>query len=208
MELANQIKLETSGFDRILGQEDTNLQDALETLNKHAHGGGFLHRKAGYYHGPVISGALSTLAVLANTIYYVPFVVEDPLILSEIGIYVTSAVGLSNARLGIYTSDNGTPATLLLDAGVVSTAALNIRVIVITQALQLNQLYWLAALFSHTPTVKAVPADSVIHHMGYGANIAGRVQGYIESRAYGSGFPATSTPSANINPEPMIVVRW
>ena len=97
---------------------------------------------------------LGTLALVADTLYAVPFVVYRDLTVDRIGVTVTGFDAGTNIRLGIY--EDGTniyPGALVLDAGVVSSASNALVVITISQALT-KGLYHLALVSDGTPTIR------------------------------------------------------
>ncbi len=125
----------------------------------------------GYYpgriYGAAIAGGTSSMSVALNTLYAVPFLCEERRTFDRIGIRVAGTAA-GNARLGIYNSGaDGLPSSLLLDSGQLATSTINTDVTAtISQELQAQTLYWLAAVFSSTPTVGA---DNVYEAAGLGA---------------------------------------
>lgn len=108
-----------------------------------------------YYGGEISqTGTTTTFVVAANLLYAVPFFVGKKVTWTRIGIDVTASAG-TNARLGIYKADGtgGTPSTLVVDAGTVSTASTGIKEATISQALEVG-MYWVTAVFDNTPTVR------------------------------------------------------
>jgi hypothetical protein len=115
-----------------------------------------------YYCPKGFSIGASTAAMVANTLYLVPY--DEDILSSGLGLNVT-ATAAGNCRLGLYSSDrNGKEFELIEDLGeksVASTgtqdwawAATNKR---------LGGPVWLAALFSATPTVSVFTANVDLH---------------------------------------------
>lgn len=110
-------------------------------------------RKSGYY--CMSDGmTLGSQAGTDNRCYFTPFRVLDPITVDRIGVGTVTTAGAAGsiARLGIY-RDSGsyTPGELLLDAGTVATDAAvpAFLEITISQALEGDSLYWLAAANQH-----------------------------------------------------------
>lgn len=119
-----------------------------------AHGrGNGGYAAARYYTGEAMnaSNGATTGAVAANTLYVMPFLVQQKRTWTKIGINVTVLAG-TNARLGIYNFANGVPTTLVLDAGTISTATTGQKEATISQILEVGA-YALVVVFDNTPTV-------------------------------------------------------
>lgn len=115
---------------------------------------------------PLSSGALTTLAVSANTLYACPiFVAQASVTLSAIGIEVTSFAA-GNVRLGIYYDSAGAPGALLQDSGAVGTGTPNAFKSVATSQALTSGWWWLAAVFDATPTVRAITTAQSLHLLG------------------------------------------
>lgn len=114
-----------------------------------------------YYCANLASGvALSTLALVANRGYAVPFVAPARGgTIDEIEVYVTTGVAATNVRFGIYSNLGATdlyPGTLVLDCGAfTSTASSTKRTASISQALTPGALYWLVVVSDGAPTIRA-----------------------------------------------------
>ena len=149
------------------------LQQAIETLGIRG-GGTFV---AGQTYGPASTfpGAWSTsVAMTAGRLYAVPFFTgPNGFTATNLSIEVTT-LAAANARLGIYAADTDPPffpASLLLDAGEVSTGTTGIKTIDITDALytgtEPSRLIWLASVFQGTPNVRVI--QQISHIVGVGA---------------------------------------
>jgi hypothetical protein len=107
----------------------------------------------------------TTLALVANRFYAVPFIAPDRGgTLDLLEVYVTTGVASTNIRLGIYgnTSEAGLyPGSLVLDAGASSSATSSTKIsLSISQALTPGALYWLVCLSDGAPTIRAGSANA------------------------------------------------
>jgi len=140
-----------------------------------------------------------TLALVANTLYAIPFVCPKAITLDRIGINVTTLkAGLS--RLGIYADAGGVrtcyPGTLLLDAGTVDTSTAGVKSITIDRALTSNTLYWLVIVPNVAPTITGIAAVSGINMLGRTTTLLLQHCGLSVAFTYGtlpSTFPTTTT---------------
>lgn len=115
----------------------------------------------GQYYGPTIGGfsATPTTLALANTdLVFMPFVPDVTRTFPAISVYNTSAAESGNkARLGVYSSTNGQPSALLVDAGEITlTGAAAIRDLTATIALSVGRLYFTCIHTNAAFTVRAL----------------------------------------------------
>jgi hypothetical protein len=140
-----------------------------------------------------------TLALVANTLYAIPFVCPKAITLDRIGINVTTLkAGLS--RLGIYADAGGVrtcyPGTLLLDAGTVDTTTAGVKSITINQALTSNTLYWLVIVPNVAPTITGIASASTINMLGRNTALTLQHCGLSVAFTYAplpATFPTTTT---------------
>lgn len=118
-----------------------------------------------YYNTSIASGSLATLAVASGTLYAAPIYISEQVTLSLIGIEVTSFAA-GNVRLGIYYDSAGAPGALLQDSGEVGTGTPNAFKSVVTSQVVPVGLWWLAAVFDATPTVRALTTANSLHVLG------------------------------------------
>jgi hypothetical protein len=162
-----------------------------------------------WYSSPSTGTALTATAIVANTLYAMPFVVPKSITLDRISIRVTS-LSSGNARLGIY-ADGGNiyPGSLVLDAGIVSTGSTGVKTITISQALTPG-MYWLVLVGSSTPTIRCFAIAGMIPMLGLD-NGMGTAPGLYYSVAFSyAALPASYPGSATIGtatPIPAIYVR-
>ena len=112
--------------------------------------------RTGNYYGPVgMVGGAATLAITANNLYAVPFLVQRTTTWDRIALQVTTGgIATTTARLGIY--NDGTnlyPGTLVVDAGTVAVDSTGVKAATISQQLQPG-LYWLAFVSDGAPVIR------------------------------------------------------
>lgn len=114
----------------------------------------------GRYYGPAnLISSPSGPTVTANRLYAVPFRAGAAVTWNRIGINVTAQAG-TLARLGIYQNSAGVPGALVADLGTVATDTTGAKELTISQSLNADIFYWLAAIFDGTPTVNGISAAS------------------------------------------------
>lgn len=97
---------------------------------------------SGSYYRSDIPAASATANL--NTLYLLPFYVGKTTTFDRIACYVTTFSTGGDNRLGIYKDTNGTPSTLILDAGTVAVTAVGLYEITVSLTLTPGW-YWLAA---------------------------------------------------------------
>ncbi len=144
---------------RKLGREPIAIGYATGGLFAHQHVSGLSGISTYQVAGMANATALSTLTVLNNFLYALPFVAPayggtiDQLALNV----TTSSAG--NVRLGIYDNTsplNLCPLSLVVDGGAVSTSSTGVKTFTVDVDLSPGRLYWLACVFDATPTVRAL----------------------------------------------------
>lgn len=112
---------------------------------------------SGLYYAPA-RNLTGGSAVAANILYAVPCFIHEAITIQALTLRTTAFVAASNAKLGIYANSGGRPGSLVVQtASPVATSA-NATV---AGALTSNTLlqpgwYWLASLFSHTPSTLCI----------------------------------------------------
>lgn len=127
---------------------------------------GDLPHASGRFYDSRIQSAFTTVALSANTLYGVPFYVPNTTTYTAIVVEVTTLAGGKSVRLGIYNDSNGTPGTLVLDAGTVSAATTGGKTITISQQLTTGW-YWLAAVSDGTPSLRALSQSNALPSLGF-----------------------------------------
>lgn len=149
----------------------------------------------GLYHDS--DGGSNTQVPAANTIYFAPFRPRRTTTFDRIGISVSSLAAGGSAQIGVYNRHGTTfePDTLLLDAGVVSTASTGDKPLTVSLVLVGDVLYWLAVLHNAAPAVRRPPNTSLPSQLGGGLD-AGLNPSSSYSQAFTFGaLPATATPA-------------
>ena len=115
----------------------------------------------GYGSGGAIDAAASIAATSVagsqgcggslNTVVYVPFYIHEPVTLTNLSIITTNSGSNDKVRLGVYSSSNNAPSTLIVAAPEIvitdSLAASTTRTAIISQLLDTG-LYWAAIVAS------------------------------------------------------------
>lgn len=152
------------------------------------------------YSSPSNGTSLSTAAIVANTLYAMPFISEKRFIVSLLKMSVTVASAGSIIRSGIY-SDNGNcyPNFKLNDLGQASGAS--VAVIQFSNSLPVSyaeNLFWLVCISSAAITVKGFLVAGLIPLLGTDSNI-GNAPGFGYSINAGvSTLPASFPTGAAI----------
>ena len=121
-----------------------------------------------YYFAAPLFTATSTIALTANRIYILPFVLSVDRIITTIGITVSTAASGSTIQVGVYSDGGGKPSSLLyctsdLDSGTTGFKTYTNQ----SWSLNAGATYWLAIQSSGTPTVGAVtPVSNLIYCSG------------------------------------------
>lgn len=163
--------------------------------------------RVGDYLFPMPIQTYTSFAIIAATLYTIPFLVARDVTLDRLRINITVAgAGGTLARLGIY-ADDGTirPGNLVLDAGTVAVDAVAEVEIAIAQALTPG-LYWLALLSDGIPTLGAFSiAWSPFQRIGSNYNMGGR---YTVAQAFGALPDPAPAPTAGNQTGISILVRY
>lgn len=142
---------------------------------------------------------MSTAAMVANTIYFIPFNIYKSTTFTKIGASVTTFAAATNIRLGIYNCDNtfGFPGTLVLDAGTIDSSSNGDKTISISQVLY--DKFWICLISNGTPTIRTsqssvVPFSEInafwgLNSFGSTANCAAATVSGVP--AYYTALPAT-----------------
>lgn len=130
---------------------------------------------------------MATLVVTSGLLYACPIYIASPVTLTSIGVEVT-AFAAGNVDLGLYVDSAGTPGALKFDAGAVSTGTSNtFKSISISQLIADAGWYWLAGVFSATPTVRALTTANSLHMLGFTSGTDTTIHtGVTVSQSYGA----------------------
>ena len=166
-------------------------------------------RSGGFSSTQIATGAVTTLAVTADILYACPlFVAQASVTLSAIGIEVTT-FATGNVRLGIYYDSAGAPVTLLQDSGAVSTGTANGFKSVATSQVLTSGWWWLACVFSATPTVRVITTANSLHLLGATSGTDTAIHsGVSVAQAYGSlPDPFTAESALHTGNFPRIMIQ-
>lgn len=120
------------------------------------------------YSSSISAAAVTTGAVVANTLYAIPVFTPLAVTVSLMGLEVTTFAA-GNAHLGIYNDSAGVPGSLLLDAGTINTGVSNgfKSIGSLSTILAAATWYWLAAVFNATPSVRVINTGNSLHLLGF-----------------------------------------
>ena len=161
------------------------------------------YRKAGRWYTNSLnawaSGGSSTNS--ANLIRYYPFIIDQDITISRIGVNAATAGGAGTTiRLGIYTNNSSTctPQTRLVDSGTILVDVTGSRTMTGLSVSLTKGLYWFA-YFSNatTGTLTACTPSSVIDVKGLTSIGISPTLGLTESLTYGA-LPTTASAAAEI----------
>jgi len=140
---------------------------------------------------------ISQTAMVANTIYAVPFLVARPITVDRIAISVQGPDAGKSAVLGIYNNgDNLYPGTLIASSGgEISVAAVNVQAVVIDISLT-RGLYWLAVVSNGTPSIRLV-SRAVVPILGLNATFTQYNSGWTVGHVYDSSLPSPFTAAGS-----------
>ncbi len=107
----------------------------------------------------------STTSLIGGRQYFVPFSVPEPVQLTGLGMYVSTAAA-GTVELGIYdntvTSEGDAPSTLLAATAPLDTSTTGVKTGAISLALAPGRIYWASLKASSTPTVRTLAVSSAM----------------------------------------------
>ncbi len=121
------------------------------------------------YGSPIDAGVLTTVAASANVLYARWFPVPYTTTYTTIGVEITTCTPGGNIQLAIYNDATGVASSLALAAGSVSVLT-GYRSISINSGSGISLSpghYWLAAVFSSSPTCRAPTVSAGLRWMGF-----------------------------------------
>lgn len=162
-----------------------------------------------YYSSPSNGAAISTAAIVANTLYAMPFIAEKEFAIDSIAMKVTTLGASSNLRFGIYSSQNLYPNSLIVDSGSIPGTTIGVKSAVINITLT-QALYWLVCVCSATaPVVSGFTAAGLNPILGLDNTLSGLGLGYGVAFTFAA-LPATFPAGASIRtavPLPLIALH-
>lgn len=141
--------------------------------------------------GAVVGGGGS--AILANTIYAVPFYCVERTTFTEIGVRVTAAIAASNLRLGIYYAEGGQPSDRIFQSADIATATTGLKTSSMSVKLE-SGYYFLVLHASAAISVNWVTVNGLLEQAGTTTDTGAETSVY-QSLAFGTGLPSVFTPS-------------
>lgn len=171
-----------------------------EAIGVHAREPGLV---SGRYVSPMLNGnTLSTKALIADELDFIPFIPARTIAVSEISGEVTSAVPASNIKLGIYAADaNGNPGAKLEGSGNLSSASTGVKAYAFSRILYAHTIYWLAIHGSDLVTMRAMATTDVMG-LGGDATAGNNYNVRQSSYSFASGLPATAPSPTLANTRP------
>lgn len=156
---------------------------------------------AGVYHiSPLLTRSRAGTALVANRLYASPYPISRARTPANLAFEVTTGVGASNIRIGLYL-DNGNcyPGARLTNGGAVSTAGTGIKTVSYTTQIA-KGLLWVALISDDTPSVYAATIEA-LSLLGVTSVLGRGRQGWYIDDTYGNlpdPFPAAgATADAN-----------
>lgn len=157
-----------------------------------------------YYCSPCVNPGAGVATMVANRLYYQPIYLPNQVV-DRIGIDVTTGAA-GACRLGLYTSTNINPSTLILDCGTVDTTSIATVEATFTATTLPADWVWLAAVFNATPAVRSGGVAYSPHILGLSGTTAAS-KGLLATFTYGS-LPSTATaPTQHVTNTPVIYLR-
>lgn len=161
------------------------------SLRNSFHSGTIANSEAWYAASAEAGATMTTLALVANTLYAVPFAVARRMQLDRLAFSVATSKNGSSTRIGIYSSisnNNLTPSTLIYDSGSISTATSGSKFDTTAISITLDPgLYWFVILSTTNVTVRAFSSANSCSIFGYGPALNGSSQDGLQvTVTYGS----------------------
>ena len=117
----------------------------------------YAYRRPLRLHTMALSGALATLAVGANTLRALPWLVVKRERYDQIAIHVTTSASGTTVMLGLYDDAGTYPGKLIASFGSLDSASTGLKTATINLELEPG-LYWLALISNGNPTLGGIDA--------------------------------------------------
>lgn len=154
-------------------------------------------------------GVAATMALVANTLYGVPFVPPSDMAIDRVAGNITGGAAAGKLiRIGLYDADpvSGAPRNLLVASGAIAADATGLISVTVDQKLRSDRLYWLACVSDGTPTLTSTTGARAVLGMTDASDSGG---GASVTRVFA--YAALPTPwgtiAAYAGPSPHLVVR-
>lgn len=148
-------------------------------------------------------GATATQVLTANTVYAWPFIVDNPIRITDISTIVTTGVGGTSIRLCIY-RDNGNfyPSIIVprTDTGDISSAANGTKTVSFASMVLRRGIYWAAIQSNGAPTIRANSQNVALRALGIDTDLTLFTNWQFAHTfgAFPGRFPAASKGKTNI----------
>jgi len=109
------------------------------------------------------AAAKSTLLSVANRLDLMPYIPIVTHTSTGLSIDCSSAIAGSNARILVYSNNNGQPGTKIVESTNLSTAAIGIKTFSTSQTFTAGEIYWIGVHTSSTQTLRAVPVANMLN---------------------------------------------
>jgi len=155
---------------------------------------------AGQFVTPQVTAlALTTIAAAANRLDYLPFVPAKDITVDRLDVEVSTLIAASQARLAIFSNNNGVPGAILRDgASVLDCATTGLKSAVITPVtLIAGTVYWLAILSSSTQTYRGVAVGGLMP-MLVNTTLNTTYVHKRQTQTFASGMPANASGLTDI----------
>ncbi len=200
--------------DGTIANKETNLEAAIKSLVPPSASGStyWPTLPTGNYHasGASSNGLTSSASVgAANNMTLIPFTVPRNCVVTEIGFYVSSAVGGYYADAGIYSDASGAPNALLASTGQISTGTTGMQTAAVSLTLTAGVPYWAAVAM--TGASQNIFAGLYMQAYGNqalgfpGASATAGSVALVEALASGwTALPATAAPTGTTTAAPVV----
>lgn len=161
-----------------------------------------------YSQRDAFAGVAGTLALVADTLYGVPFVPPADMAINQLAVNITSAAAAGKLlRIGIYdANDRGLPGTLLAASGAIAADATGVKTATVAVNLRAGKLYFFACVSDDTPTVTSNTGG--VSPFGVdAATDSGGGASVTRSFTYAALPAAWGTVAAYVGPCPFIVAK-
>jgi hypothetical protein len=154
----------------------------------------------------------ATTSLPINTTYYTPVYISATNTFNQIAIIAgASFVGSATVRIGIYNNNDGSPSTVLLDAGTVNpTTASTTYAITISQTLN-SGWYWFAFNCQAVGTTNTYYGNNTSAWLPWNLGLVGvgsnAISGYSQAATVTSGFATASTLTVFSASLPTVALR-
>lgn len=143
------------------------------------------------YSSPSNGTALTTAALVANTLYAMPLLIERRTQINSIQINVTTSRASSFIRIGIYDDINLLPNNLILDAGQIASGTTGIKNYSTGLPLFFKSgVYWLVCVTNSNPAIRGFATAGLYPILGLDA-----AMGVTQGLGYQVNFTFAALPS-------------